>query len=68
LSLSSDFLVSKFAFKFNLCRYRAGQEPADRARTQAQFFNGSVRVVVATVVGLGRLCKLNSADPHRACH
>ena len=34
--------------------YHAGQEPKDRARTQAQFFGGSVRVVVATVAfGMG---------------
>ena len=34
--------------------YHAGQDPRDRARTQAQFFSGSVRVVVATVAfGMG---------------
>ena len=34
--------------------YHAGQQPKDRARTQAQFFGGSVRVVVATVAfGMG---------------
>ena len=38
----------------NAKAYHAGQEPEDRARTQAQFFGGSVRVVVATVAfGMG---------------
>ena len=31
----------------NAKAYHAGQEPKDRQRTQAQFFAGSVRVVVA---------------------
>ena len=38
----------------NAKAYHAGQEPKDRQRTQAQFFAGSVRVVVATVAfGMG---------------
>ena len=43
----------------NAKAYHAGQEPKDRQRTQAQFFAGSVRVVVATVAfGMG----LDKAD------
>ena len=43
----------------NAKAYHAGQEPKDRTRTQAQFFSGAVRVVVATVAfGMG----LDKAD------
>jgi hypothetical protein len=70
LSLSSDFLVSKFALKFNLYRYITGHL---RALTNTDLYRYLVQEHDATTLGVligtaaarrgGAVYKLNPVDP-----
>jgi hypothetical protein len=49
LSLSSDFLVSKFAFKFNLYRYNAASDAAAGVKRIAAAANAAVGLCTSSI-------------------